>query len=86
MTAPGSPPVSARARLAAFGLLLLLVLVGAGNLWATYAVSQQSVQRVCNGFSFFITRPVPPFSTPLKQRQEQQWQRLQVFKRHVGCG
>lgn len=86
MTTPESHPISFRARLAAFGLLVLLVLVGAGNLWATYAVSQQSVQRVCNGFSFFITKPVPPINTPLKQRQEQQWRRLQVFKDHVGCG
>jgi hypothetical protein len=66
-------------------LFVLILVVGGANLWATFLVNQASVQRVCNGFAYFIHPPSAPTGSTLYRHEQTQFNNLLVFEGKLGC-
>lgn len=74
-------------RIAAALAAIFLMLAGAvaGSYALSLNVAHNSNERLCHTFEYFIPKPPPPVDTPLKQREETQYQKLVIFERRLGC-
>jgi hypothetical protein len=66
-------------------LLILLLLVGVGNLWATYAVNKNSRNNICAAFESVVHAPSATIGSQTYKAQEKTWQNWLSFSNRLGC-